>query len=183
MVWGAPRPRHVEIIPLGPVEEVTVSVAAANIQTFTGLLADILPPWPDPTYALIPTRRQYNAIPIIKALSTDLNSDTLRLGLLNNDLCLPILSYVFGEAQVDGQSAVVSTYRLKLDQDGSPAPSYLWLDRLAKVTVHEMAHVLGLRHCSRSQCLMTFSHGLKQIDALALQFCPDCERTLRRAIR
>ena len=183
LLWNDHQPRHVEIVPLGWVEEIAVSVAAANIQTFSGLRADVQPALPDPDYALVPARRQYDAMPILKALATDLTMPTLRLGLLNGDLCLPILSYVFGEAQVDGQTAVVSLHRLKIDQNGQPASTSLWLERLAKVTVHEIAHVLGLRHCSRPLCLMAFSQGLKQIDELALQFCPDCNRTLNRRVR
>ena len=54
-------------------------------------------------------------------------------------------------------------------------------ERLAKVTLHEMAHVLGLRHCQTPWCLMYFSMGLKQLDDLTMRFCPDCEAQIRQA--
>lgn len=173
---------RVEVIPLGSVDEVSVSVAAANIQTFLGLAVDVAPPWPEPAYALIPVRGQYNALPILKALSDSIETGTRRLGLLAGDLCLPILTYVFGEAQVNGHAAVVSLRRLKQGQDGQRVPTHLFLERLAKVAVHEMSHVLGLTHCRAPQCLMSFSLGLEQLDALTLRFCPDCERRVARCI-
>ena len=173
---------HVEVVPLGPVDGVAVSVVAANIQTFIGLPVDVVPPWPEPAYAIIPVRGQYNALPILKALATGIGADTRRLGLFGGDLCLPILTYVFGEAQVNGRAAVISLRRLRQSRDGQRVPSSLLLERLAKVAVHEMSHVLGLKHCRTPNCLMSFSLGLDQLDALTLRFCPDCERILTQRV-
>jgi archaemetzincin len=178
---GAKRLR-IEVVPLGPVDQVAVSVAAAHIQTFIGLAVDVVPPWPDPAYAVIPVRGQYNALPILKALGAGAGADIRRLGIFDGDLCLPILTYVFGEAQVNGQAAVVALCRLKKGRDGQRAPSSLILERLGKVAVHEMCHVLGVKHCRAPHCLMSFALGLDQLDALALRFCPDCERILVQRI-
>jgi archaemetzincin len=180
--WTGVGRLRVEVIPLGAVDEVSVSVVAANIQTFIGLPVDVAPPWPDPAYALIPVRGQYNALPILKALGAGLEPGIRRIGLLAGDLCLPILTYVFGEAQVNGRAAVVSLRRLKLGRDGQRAPAHLALERLAKVAVHEMSHVLGLTHCRSPRCLMSFSLGIEQLDALTLRFCPECERLVARRI-
>ncbi|MEW5724562.1 MAG: peptidase M54 [Thermodesulfobacteriota bacterium] len=159
-----------------------VSVVAANLQAVLGLLADVSPPWPDPDYALIPARRQYNALPILKALEENLPRTTLRLGLLNMDLCLPILSYVLGEAQVNGRAAVVSLFRLKEGRAGKAVPAAQFYERLAKVALHETAHVLGLRHCRETGCLMCFSLGVEQLDTLSTSFCPTCEHVLHRVV-
>ena len=51
----------VEITPLGRVDEVAVSVAAANIQAILELNVDVSKARPRPEYALLPARRQYNA--------------------------------------------------------------------------------------------------------------------------
>jgi len=169
---------RVEVIPLGPVDEVSISVVAANIQTFIGLAVDVAAPWPDPAYALIPVRGQYNALPILRALSESIDIDMLRLGLFAGDLCLPILTYVFGEAQVNGRAAVVSLRRLKHGRDGQRVLPHVLLERLAKVAVHEMAHVLGLKHCRSPRCLMSFCLGLEQLDDLTLRLCSDCERLI-----
>jgi len=178
---GAGRLR-VEVIPLGAVDEVSVSVVAANIQSFIGLPLEVATPWPDPDYALLPVSGQYNALPILKDVGAGLEPGIRRIGLLAGDLCLHILTYVFGEAQVNGRAAVVSLRRLKLGRDGQRAPAHLALERLAKVAVHEMSHVLGLTHCRSPRCLMSFSLGIEQLDALTLRFCPECERLVARRI-
>ena len=173
-----PSARHVEIVPLGEVDGVAISVVGANLQAIADLPADVLPARPDPAYAVIPARRQYNAVPILQALEDGAPDNALRLGVMSGDLCLPIFSYVLGEAQVKGRSAVISLHRLKANEDGtsvSPARVY---ERLAKVALHETAHVLGLTHCREEGCLMRFSLGAEHIDELTMRFCPECELRL-----
>ena len=179
---ATPAPPLIEIIPLGQVDQVALSVTAANIQAIIGLTASIETPWPDPDYAVIPARQQYNAVPILKNLNHTPDSRTLRLGLTNSDLCLPFLSYVFGEAQVNGCTAVVSLHRLNKGPDGRPAPRSLVYERLVKITLHETAHILGLLHCHDTACLMHFSIGLTQLDQLNAIFCRTCETELARAV-
>lgn len=175
-------PPLIEIIPLGQLDQVALSVTAANIQAIIGLTASIAAPWPDPDYAVIPARQQYNAVPILKNLNQSPDSHTLRLGLTNSDLCLPFLSYVFGDAQVNGRTAVVSSHRLNKGPDGRPAPRALVYERLVKITLHETAHLLGLLHCHDTSCLMHFSIGLAQLDQLNAIFCRTCEAQLKQAV-
>lgn len=175
--------RHVEVVALGQVEELAISVAAANIQAILGLMARVVPPWSDPDYAVLPGRGQYNAIPVLKELSRQAENNTLRLGITSADLCLPFLSFVYGEAQVNGKAAVISLHRLKRGPDGKTAPSGLFLQRLAKVAIHETAHVIGMTHCRQQGCIMCFSLELEFLDALSMSFCPDCDLDRRRRVR
>ena len=177
------KQRRMEVAALGPVDQLAVSVAAANIQAILGLMATALPPWPNPDYAFLPGRHQYNAIPILKDLSRDIADDTLRLGIISDDLCLPFLSFVYGEAQIDGKAAVLSLHRLRRGPDGKSAPSALFLQRLAKVAVHEAAHIIGMTHCRNQGCIMCFSLELKSLDSLSMAFCPECDLSRRRRIR
>ncbi len=181
--FPGPRLRHVEVVPMGVVDQVAVSVAAANLQAVLGLPADVLQPLEDPGYAEIPARRQYNALPLLEALQAGVPEGAVRLGILSRDLCLPIFSYVLGEAQVNGRAAVISLYRLKQGADGRAASSSRVYERLAKVALHEIAHVLGLTHCREAACLMRFSLGAEHIDELFMRFCPECELRLARARR
>ncbi len=178
-----PSARHVEILPLGDVDGVGVSVVAANLQAVMGLPADVLPARPAPDFAVIPSRRQYNALPILSMLENGASQGVLRLGVMSGDLCLPIFSYVLGEAQILGRAAVISTHRLRLNQDGTTAATHLVYERLAKVALHETAHVLGLTHCREEGCLMRFSLGAEHIDELSLGFCPECAMRLLKARR
>ncbi|MEW5913562.1 MAG: archaemetzincin [Thermodesulfobacteriota bacterium] len=176
----APATPLVEVVPLGRVSQTAVAVAAANLQAIFNLNASVSAPWPEPTYALVPTRGQYDAGPILRALAQDQAGPPLRLGLTGRDLCLPFLSYVFGEAQVEGRAAVVSMYRLQDAAQGGKVSRALMLERLAKIALHETAHVLGLVHCQAPGCLMNFASSLASLDRLRLILCPDCQTILAR---
>ena len=91
-----------------------------------------------------------------------------------------ILTYVYGEARIGGHTALISLYRLSRDALGNRVPQGLLFQRLAKVAVHETAHALGMEHCVAPGCLMHFSQGLRQLDALNLEFCSECLAALTR---
>jgi archaemetzincin len=165
---------------MGDVNQLALSVVAANIQALFGMPVEIEAPWPDPAFAIIPGRGQYNAIPILSALGKGLQENQYRIGVLNRDLCLPFLTYVFGEARVHGHVAVVSLYRLSPKQAGRGGQAARSLERLAKIAVHEMAHALGLTHCDSPGCPMSFSPELEALDRLTLEFCFHCRSALRR---
>jgi archaemetzincin len=185
----SPEPDHrtdplraaVEVIPLGRVDEVAGAVVAANVEIGLGLPARVLAPRPPPAPALIPTSRQYNARIILDNLAAGAAPGLLRLGLTALDLCLPGFSHVFGQAQMNGRAAVVSSRRLA--GPAGDAPRSVLYTRLVKVALHEMAHVLGAVHCHRPECLMRFSSTLVQVDALEVAFCPDCAALLLRRRR
>jgi len=176
--FPAPPAPLVEVVPLGRVNQTAAAVVAANLQAIFGLDAGITDPWLEPDYALVSARGQYDAGPILEALAGNGPGLPLRVGLTRLDLCLPFLSYVFGEAQMEGRAAVVSTHRLGEGRRGGRASRSLVLERLAKVALHEMAHVLGLVHCRAPRCLMNFSPGLAALDRLGAFLCPACQALL-----
>lgn len=154
-----------------------VSIVAANIQTVIGLNSKILPPLPDPEYALVSLRGQYLAGKILTALESVENVAILKLGLMQCDLCTPILKFVFGNSQLGGKAAVVSLFRLVSDEPGG---MYL---RAAKIAIHETGHMLGLGHCHVRDCLMAFSSTPESVDSLPLRFCPACKYEIARCLR
>ncbi len=163
---------------MGRVAPVAISVVSAHLQALLGFSADKAGVVAVPPQAQLPARGQYDASKLLTALQTDLSPGRLRVAVTGLDICLPILTYVFGEALVGGRVAVVSTARLSTgdldEQPGSPRS----LERLAKVALHEAAHALGLSHCRRSGCLMMFSAGLKRLDELHPRFCRVCSHEL-----
>src|SRR6266496_3311939 len=60
------------------------------------------------------------------------------LAVTDRDLFIPILTYVFGEAQLGGRAALVSTARLV--EDVELFGPRLLVERLAKEAVHELGH-------------------------------------------
>jgi archaemetzincin len=155
-----------DLIPFGRADQLALSVVAANIQAVIGM----------PTHVLA-ARRQYDAIKILNTLSEEKAGALFKLGVLQHDLCIPILTYVYGESQLGGHAAVISLSRLyHLDRR-------MTCERGAKIGLHEVGHLLGLEHCRESACLMRFSKQLAHLDLLPLRFCPACEYEIARLLK
>ena len=159
----------IELIPIGRVDPLAVSIVAANLQALLGLNTSVQDPRPAPEYAYMATRQQFDALKIVKELSQETRKVYFRLGVTNLDICTPILTFVFGESQLGGSTALVSTSRLQ----GKRAD--LAYERAAKISVHEVGHILGLEHCWELRCLMHFSRDVEQLDSLPLDFCETCQ--------
>ena len=99
------------------------------------------------------------------------------LGVCVEDLFIPVLTFVFGEAMLDGPAAVVSTSRLADDSGGGERPGLL-RSRLAKECAHELGHTFGLLHCPRRACVMARSAGVAEVDSKGSTFCRDCRLLL-----
>ena len=93
-----------------------------------------------------------------------------------------MLTYVFGEAQLDGRAAVVSTFRLDNQIYGLPANRNVLFDRLCKEAVHELGHTYNLVHCHRHPCVMMSSTYVDGIDLKSDRFCDDCRDAIRCAL-
>ncbi len=174
---------HLGLVEMGRIGEFAVRVIAAHVQTLIGIPVDILDPVEIPEGAFQHHRQQYDAGLVIKHLNElmDLNRSRI-LGIVTADLCNPILTYVYGEAEIGGRVAVVSTYRLSQNEDGSPTAKDRYYERLAKVALHEVAHTFSLYHCDDPKCLMHFSPKVAHLDHIVLAFCDRCEFTLRQNV-
>jgi archaemetzincin len=60
------------------------------------------------------------------------------LGVTLLDLYIPILTFVFGEAQMNGNCAMVSAHRLHQEFYGLPADPKLFRERLLKESTHKL---------------------------------------------
>ena len=126
------------------------------------------------------SRGQYNSTELLaQILEETEGSQASVLGVAGVDLFIPILTYVFGEAQLLGRAAVVSTYRLDNSLYGLPANQRVLLDRLAKESIHELGHTRGLVHCNQSECVMRSSTYVEDIDLKSAQFCAQCNQVIR----
>lgn len=135
------------------------------------------PPWFDPETAFDGARGQYHSTRILRDLIGIPDGACTRvLGVTSVDLFIPVLTFVFGEAQLDGKAALVSMRRLCPDAYGLPRDEDLVARRLHKEAVHELGHTLGLRHCSHPTCVMRASTYVEEIDLKDGAFCPACAR-------
>jgi archaemetzincin len=126
------------------------------------------------------TRQQYRSTTILNSLRTLMPPNGTRLlGVASVDLFVPIFTFVFGEAEVDGHCALASTYRLEEERYGLPANEQKLRERLTKEAVHELGHTFGLRHCDHWQCVMASSHSVELVDVKQAEFCDECARVVR----
>ena len=122
-----------------------------------------------------PVRRQYNGDKLLKEVAA-LNGagDSKTIGLFNVDLFIPILTYIFGQAQLNGKTAIASHFRLSNERYGMPADDHLLIQRFTKEVIHELGHTFGLIHCHTPTCVMRSSTYVEDIDQKEVQLCSKC---------
>jgi archaemetzincin len=126
------------------------------------------------------SRQQYNSTALL-AQVIDLPGapGERRIAVVDVDLFIPILTFVFGEAQLSGPAAVVSAHRLSNRFYGMPRDDAALEARLTKELVHELGHTLGLYHCRQFECVMRSSTYVEEIDLKRDSFCDSCRALLQ----
>jgi len=170
--------KPIHLIPLGngrmePGLDVLEHLAATLARTFR-TPCRIRPEVLDPAFALDGGRQQYYSTAILQQLERTCDPDARTLGVTACDLYVPVLTFVFGEAQLDGTCAVVSTARLAEEFYGMPKQDSLLRERLVKEAAHELGHTFGLRHCVDWRCVMASSHAVERLDVKGATFCREC---------
>jgi archaemetzincin len=128
-----------------------------------------------------PARRQYNADKILSTVDMLYGNDSFRIiGLFNVDLFIPVLTYIFGQAYLNGRTSIASAYRLNNEAYGLKADDKLMLERFSKEIIHELGHTLGLIHCHFPTCVMRAGTYVEDIDQKGAAFCSDCRQTLAK---
>jgi archaemetzincin len=129
------------------------------------------------------SRRQYNSTALLaQLLDAGIPPADKRIAVVDVDLYIPILTFVFGEAQLDAQAAVVSTHRLSNLFYGVEEDHVLAMTRLEKEIVHELCHTFGLHHCRQFECVMRSSTYVEEIDLKKLEPCAACGEVLREKV-
>jgi archaemetzincin len=160
------------ILPVGPQPLDRLDALAAGLARVLGVSCSVEPVPFDPGFAWSPERAQYYSTRILAALPET------TLGVSAHDLFVPILTFVFGEAQLRGSRALVSTYRLREEFYGDAADESKLRDRLLKEALHELGHNFGLRHCDDWRCVMASSHSVETLDLKVPAYCPQCRPAL-----
>ena len=125
-------------------------------------------------------RGQYSSsILLSQLLSNGLLPETKHIVIVDVDLFIPILTFIYGEAQFEGQAAIVSMHRLNNEFYGLGPNSVVLYERLQKEIVHELGHTFGLYHCRQFECVMRSSTYVEEIDLKRVTLCPDCDKSLR----
>jgi archaemetzincin len=132
-------------------------------------------------FAFDAERRQYGSIPVLDMLLRRCPQDATKLlAVTERDLFIPVLTFVFGQAQLGGRVGVVSFARLRQEFYGLAANREIFLERAYKEALHETGHLFGLVHCAEPKCAMSLATTVRQIDLKDDVFCAACGARLRR---
>ncbi len=124
---------------------------------------------------LDPAREQYQSTGILKHFIKTTPSGESKICLLvEEDLFIPVLTFVFGEAHMHGQFAIVSSHRLKEQFYLREENLKLLEQRLLKEIVHEHGHTFGLIHCMNDRCVMHNSYSVEDTDHKDIYPCEVC---------
>jgi len=134
---------------------------------------------PGADFAHDTARGQYASIAVLEMLARLCPGDAWKLlAVTTRDLFIPVLTFVFGQAQLGGRVGVVCLARLKQEFYGLPENRDVFLQRAAKEALHETGHLFGLVHCADQVCAMSLSTGVRQIDIKQPSFCGPCRSRL-----
>jgi archaemetzincin len=126
------------------------------------------------------SRHQYNGNLLLKLVHAKFSTDSYKtIGLFSVDLYIPILTFIFGQAMLNGNTGIASLYRLSNERYGMPANEALLLERFGKEVIHELGHTFGLVHCSNPDCVMRSSTYVEDIDQKSANLCIKCSTTMR----
>jgi archaemetzincin len=90
------------------------------------------------------------------------------------DIYVPVLTFLFGEAQLDGKHSVVSVCRLHEEFYSGTSDFNLLLERTVKEVLHEIGHNFGLIHCVDWDCVMHSSNSVEEVDIKGSEYCKYC---------
>lgn len=184
------RPDVLRVVPIFCGDRsLLVEPLARELEERFHLTADVRPPSFDPELAFDSSRGQYHSRILLGQLlreapppapgASGADRPARVLGVANVDLFIPVLTFVFGEAQLGDRAAVVSAHRLDNRLYGLEPNPHLQYERLVKEAVHELGHTFGLLHCRDTRCVMASSNYVEEIDLKGDRFCERCLDALR----
>jgi len=90
------------------------------------------------------------------------------------DLYVPVFTFIFGEAQLNGKISIVSVCRLHEEFYTGKTEDELLIKRSLKEILHELGHNYGLYHCKDWDCVMHSSPIIEQVDIKGEFYCSKC---------
>ncbi len=170
-IGGNGAPNRVLLAPIGefPPDLLESLARRANL--------NIAPAYVDPASAWNPSRCQYESTQFLLELKHKYAGTVI--GATACDLYVPVLTFVFGEAEMPGRAAVFSIHRLREEFYGLPPNRELLESRAVRELWHEMGHLYGLPHCPDWACVMSSSHSVARVDSKLDRYCEECAGRLR----
>ncbi|MCP3873227.1 MAG: archaemetzincin family Zn-dependent metalloprotease [Desulfobacteraceae bacterium] len=174
---------NIIISPVGNIPSWINNAIAESIQNIFGLKTKVSPLLDDISFAYDEKRAQYFSTQILEELDARAPKECIKiLAVTKEDLFIPILTHVYGEAQLNGMASIVSISRLISfpDTGGSMDNGR---NRIIKEAAHELGHTFDLRHCEDELCIMHYCRKIEDVDQKSDRFCRYCTILLSDSIK
>jgi archaemetzincin len=168
--------QYITLVSFGHFEREFLETIAERVQKEYHFPVDIDESRMDLSSFYDPARKQYDANKLLLEIDANISSDSLKtVGLFRVDLFIPILTYIYGQAFLNGRTAIASLFRLNNERYGMPMDDQLLLDRFQKEVIHELGHTFGLKHCLVPACVMRSSTYVEDVDQKGTGLCNKCK--------
>ena len=176
-------PNTIIISPIGDFTPELLDLIGAEIKRIYAFPTEVQTVLTDIEFAFHPNRSQYHSTPILDELAHKAPAGAVKvMALTQVDLFIPILTHVYGEAQLGGKACIVSTRRLN-EGHQSQNTQEPYLSRIIKEAIHELGHTFQLRHCREHTCLMHYCRNEGDVDRKSDQLCRYCKVLLEDDIK
>jgi archaemetzincin len=166
---------HITLISFGYFGKQFLEQLAVPVRTEFGFAVTARESRLDLSEFFDPGRRQYDGNRLLDAVGKiNFMGSVKNIGLFSVDLFIPILTYIFGQAELNGHAGIASLYRLHNERYGMAADETLLFERFTKEVIHETGHTFGLIHCNTTDCVMHSSTYVEDIDQKGMSLCPRC---------
>lgn len=173
------KPENITLISFGYFEKEILEMIVKDIEHEFQLPVKMREGHLDLSVFFDANRKQYDGNRLLGEIDNKFSSDHAKtLGLFSVDLFIPILTYIFGQAFLNGRSGIASLHRLKNERYGIKGDKGVLIDRFRKEVIHELGHMFGLIHCTNPVCVMRSSTYVEDIDQKIHRFCPTCRSRL-----
>lgn len=171
--------KPLRLLPIGEVNEGLLPFLRLALPPYLQVRCEIVPVVFDPSTTFHAERGQYHSSQLLAGMQKFADGESWRvLGVTDADLYIPILTFVFGEAQMLGPCALVSARRLRQEFYGLAPDQALLEQRLLKEAIHEIGHTCALTHCDNYLCAMAASHAVEWIDIKEAGLCRECREKM-----
>ncbi|CUU05893.1 archaemetzincin [Candidatus Kryptobacter tengchongensis] len=164
------------LIKVGAVEDAVIEVLSKGLRAYFEWNIKPVAEIEIPSQSYNRFRGQFNSSLILHQIKRQINREecSFVLAITGVDLYVEGLNFVFGEADPVNRICIISTHRLRQEFYGDKPNQKLFEKRVLTEAVHEIGHLLNLKHCSNPNCVMFFSNSILDTDRKGFLFCNGC---------
>jgi archaemetzincin len=178
LIQSSKPTKIIYIQPLGDVNSITIKIIKKEVESFYGFKCEIKKEIPLTDDILTASKKRYEANKILSKYKSSQNILLItEKDIAHHNRKRNVKEWgIIGLGYRPGNTCVVSTFRIKKNVSNSK-----FIERLRKVSLHEVGHNLGIDHCTKDPlCLMNDANGtVKQIDKEKFYICNYCLSQVR----